>query len=253
MVGFFDSGVGGLSILQEVERLLPNLSTVYFSDSENFPYGTKNEDEVRILSLKAVDVLMKYRPAAIVVACNTASTSALTAIREHVSDIPVIGVVPALKPAVEQTKTKTVAVLATARTLVSDAYRELQRTFAAGITVIDQPCPGWVELVESGHADDAEADRAVREIVEPLVEKNIDAYVLGCTHYPFLRKLIERYAGAQAAVLDSGEAVAKQLLRVLPKKKEPQDPRREIFITSGEKNAFQKLASELLGRKITVE
>lgn len=216
LVGLFDSGVGGLSILQEVERRLPNVSSVYLADTANFPYGTKTEEEVRDISVRAVERLLPYKPNAMVVACNTASTSALPHLREQFPDLPFVGVVPALKPATAISQTKKIAVLATARTLASTAYGELKRDFASGVTIVDQACPGWVELVEQGHLHDPEVDQAVRDVVEPLARHGVDTYVLGCTHYPFLHSLIQHYAGNMASVLDSGEAVARQLERVVP-------------------------------------
>lgn len=231
---------------------MPGASTVYFADTANFPYGPKSEDEVRRCSLHAVDVLMKYHPSAMVVACNTASTIALEAIRKHIPTIPVVGVVPALKSAAAMTITKNVAVLATERTLASRAYRELKKSFAAGTTIIDQPCPGWVELVENGHIDDAEAAQAVRDVVEPLTARGVDVYVLGCTHYPFLRPLIEKCAGQKASTLDSGEAVAKQLQRVAPEVTSNNIISRRIFLASGDAKKFRELASRLLHRDIEI-
>ncbi|MEK7637163.1 MAG: glutamate racemase [Patescibacteria group bacterium] len=251
-VGLFDSGVGGLSILRDIWRLMPGASTVYFADTANFPYGTKSEDEVRRCSLRAVDVLMKYHPSAMVVACNTASTIALEAIRKYITTVPIVGVVPALKPAVAMTITKNVAVLATERTLASRAYQELKKSFADGMTIIDQPCPGWVELVENGQIDDAEAEQAVRDVVEPLAAAGVDVYVLGCTHYPWLRPLIEKCVGQKASTLDSGEAVAKKLQRVLGYQTANDTERQEIYLTSGNADGFQKLASRLLGRDIVL-
>ncbi len=265
MIGFFDSGVGGLSILRVVQRMMPKISTVYFGDTKNFPYGTKTEDQVRQCSLRAVEVLMKYKPSAIVVACNTASTSAISSIREHVPHIPVIGVVPALKPAVSMTKTKNIAVLATERTLESKSYQELKKTFDGQVTIIDQACPGWVDAVESckikdGGLDntverlkinDGDTEERVREVIQPLVGREVDTFVLGCTHYPFLRPLIERYAGTSAQILDSGEAVARQLQRVVGKNIDD-EPRPEIFLTSGDPEHFAAQASALLHRKVMV-
>ncbi len=214
MIGIFDSGVGGLSVEADVRRILPLVSTVYLADTKNFPYGTKSEADVQQFALTAIQHLLAYKPQVIVVACNTASTTALTFLREQFPFIQFIGVVPAIKPAVAVSQNKKIAVLATARTLASPAYAELKHEFADGVSVLDQACSGWVELVEQGHINDAEADAAVRDVIEPLARQGVDVYILGCTHYPFLRSLIQHYAGNAAAVLDSGEAIARQLQRM---------------------------------------
>jgi len=249
VIGFFDSGVGGLSILSDVQRLMPNISTVYFGDTKNFPYGTKSEEQVREFSLEAIDVLMEHKPSAIVVACNTASTSALFAMREYLPNIPIIGVVPALKPAVAQTKTKKVAVLATQRTLDSVAYHDLKKVHGDGVTIIDQACPGWVEVVESHQINNVEAAEQVRGVIEPLVQQGVDSFVLGCTHYPFLRLLIEKYSGSSAQIFDSGQAIAQQLQRVVATTERSRETS-EIFLCSGDTSKFLATASALLGREI---
>lgn len=252
LVGFFDSGVGGLSVLQEVTRRVPHVSTVYLADTAHFPYGTKSENEIRTIATQAVERLLPYKPEIIVVACNTASTSALDHLRQQYPQVTFIGLVPAIKPAVAMSQTKKIAVLATTRTLASPAYHQLKLTHAAGVTVIDQACPGWVELVEAGHLDDAEAEQAVRDVVEPLARQNVDAYVLGCTHYPFLRSLIQHFGGNTAVVLDSGEAIARQLQRLQTPSANVDQPRSEIFLTSGDLQTFVQRASRLLGRTVTV-
>jgi glutamate racemase len=165
--------------------------------------------------------------------------------------MPFIGVVPAIKPAAAMSQKKKIAVLATARTIASRSYMALKREFADGVTVLDQACPGWVELVEQGHIDDAEADRAVRDVIEPLARQGVDAYVLGCTHYPFLRSLIQHYAGNGAAVLDSGEAVARQLQRtvaIVPKSSSTE----HLFLTTGDPEPTQQLLRRLLRQPIVV-
>lgn len=252
MIALFDSGVGGLSILIEIQRLLPGESTVYLADTANFPYGQKSEDQVRNIALGAADVLMKYAPTALVVACNTASTVALPALRQRYPSLPIVGVVPALKPAVAATKSGTIALLATERTLGSEAYRQLKQEFASGRTIIDQPCPGWVELVETGHVSDEQAKTAVEAVIEPLQARGADTYVLGCTHYPFLSPLIQRAAGREATILDSGQAVAEQLQRVLPPSGSSSKNRKEYYLTSGTEDNLSTLAGELIGHRVDV-
>lgn len=253
MIGFFDSGVGGLSILQDVVRLMPGFSTVYLSDTANFPYGQKSEVEVQTISGRAIEILMRYSPIAVVVACNTASTSALPQLRQQFPSMPIVGVVPALKPAAAVTTTGKIGLLATTRTLQSAAYQELKSAYAKGLTVIDQPCPGWVEMVEIGHVNDAAAEEAVDRIVTPLAKQGVDTYVLGCTHYPFLRSLIERYAGVGAHVIDSGLAVAQQLQRLIPTTPAVLESRQQLFLSTGAEDNVSKLMSVLLGHPVEVE
>lgn len=254
MIGFFDSGVGGLSILHEVRMMWPAAPMVYLADTANFPYGTKSETDVCILSLTAVDILSRYHPSAIVVACNTASTSALPVLREKYGDVPIIGVVPAIKPAIAKSKTKKVAVLATAATLASITYAELKKTLVIdGAAVIDQACPGWVELVEAGRVDDAQVIMAVNQVVKPLADRQVDTYVLGCTHYPWLRPLIEQAAGPASLVIDSGPAVAKQLARVVKNPETNRGDARETFLCTGETANFNQVATKLLGRRVKAQ
>ncbi len=253
MIGFFDSGVGGLSILQAVEHLLPTSSTVYLADTAHFPYGNKSEAEVQEISVAAVHVLLKYSPTVIVVACNTASTSALQTLRNKFPSLPIIGVVPAIKPATAVTTNRRVALLATERTLRSEAYHDLKTEFGHDITLIDQACPGWVELVEAGHVNDQQATQAVEQIIHPLVEQNVDTFVLGCTHYPFLRPLIERCVGTASHVLDSGEAVAQQVRKVLMQTSSGAHQRQQIFLTNGAEDTLSSFMRFVLGRSVTVD
>lgn len=215
MIALFDSGVGGLSVLLAIRRRLPLVDTVYLADTKNFPYGEKSTEDVRDFSLVAAAALMRYAPTVLVVACNTASTSALDAIRSQHPSTSIVGVVPAIKPAAHQYPDGPIAVLATERTLASRAYTELKAQYATDGGIIDQPCPGWVELVESGHVDDKQARIAVEAIVQPLIQRGVTTFVLGCTHYPWLRSVLASVAGPAAAVVDSGPAVAEQVERVV--------------------------------------
>lgn len=254
MIALFDSGLGGLSILQSIERLLPSVPTAYLADTAQFPYGTKTESEVRDIALQAAAALMRYRPSILVVACNTASTSALDAIRRQFPDTPVVGVVPAIKPAAQQYPDGPIAVLATERTLASSAYAELKAQFATDGGIIDQPCPGWVELVESGHVDDEQARNAVETIVQPLIRRGVTTFVLGCTHYPFLRDTIAEVAGRPVAIFDSGEAVARQAERLMNRMSitAPAEASHRFF-TSGDPSTVGPLMSRLLGHPVVPE
>jgi len=213
-IGVFDSGLGGLSVLREVRRLLPDEDLIYFADSANCPYGTRPKAELRALAMRIVVFLVARRAKLIVVACNTASVAALPALRASFP-VPFVGVVPAVKPAVALSRTHRVAVLATPATFQGEMFADLLRNFATGCEVIEQVCPGLVELVERGETDGPEVQRLLAKYLRPALEAKADTVVLGCTHYPFLRPVVESIVGPGVCVVDSGEAVARQVARVL--------------------------------------
>jgi glutamate racemase len=213
-VGVFDSGVGGLSVLKHVRALLPRESLVYCADSGHAPYGSKTSDQIRARSQSIADFLLAQGVKAIVVACNTATAAAVDTLRRHYS-IPVIGMEPAVKPAVSATRTGVIGVMATVGTLKSAQFAALLENYGQGVQVVTQACHGLVERVERGELDSSATRALVRSYVEPLIEKNADTLVLGCTHYPFLRGLIEQEVGPDVAIIDTGAAVARQLQRRL--------------------------------------
>lgn len=251
MIGLFDSGVGGLSILQAIQKLRPKESIVYLADTANFPYGSKTPDEILRLSRANVERLLPDDPRVIVVACNTASTHVLAHLRMEYPDRVFVGVVPVLKTAAATTKTGVVAVLATAATIASPAYADLKQRFGHGLTIIDQACPGWVEMIERGDVDGPNAAEAVKKIVEPLLDQRVDVLALGCTHYPFLRPVLERIVAARAAILDSGGAVARQVDRLLgPTGRE--EPPSIRFLGTGDAERWRAVAAKLLQHPIPV-
>ncbi|HZW83532.1 MAG TPA: glutamate racemase [Candidatus Deferrimicrobium sp.] len=233
-IGVFDSGVGGLSVLQELRQLLPYEDFIYFADSAYCPYGGKSPEVIRQRALAISKFLVYKGVKLIVVASNTTSASGLEALRDTLN-IPVIGVEPAVKPAVALTKQGKVGVLATGVTLASTRFSTLLDRFCDGIEVITQPCPGLVEVVEAGDLDAARP--LLNKYVLPLLDQGITTIVLGCTHYPFLRSLVKDLAGEGVLVIDSGEAVAKHTLSVLEQNqicKNDDIHGREYFFTSGE-------------------
>jgi len=213
-IGVFDSGVGGLSVLREIRAQLPAARLLYFADSAHVPYGSRSLDEVRGFSLAIADFLLAQGAEATVVACNTASAAALLALRERLA-VPVVGMEPAVKPAVEHSHSGVVAVLATAATFQGALFAAVVERFAHGVEVIPQVCPGLVEQIERGELDTLATEALLRSCLEPLLGRGIDALVLGCTHYPFVRPLIERICGPGVRVIDPSAAVARQVRRVL--------------------------------------
>ncbi len=217
-IGFFDSGVGGLSIWKELVSLLPKENTIYLSDSKNAPYGQYSKEKIRELSIKNTEYLLKKGCKIIVVACNTATTNAIQTLRKEY-DVPFIGIEPAIKPASLKTKTNKIGILATKGTLNSELFVKTSNTIANDIQLIEQIGEGLVPLIESGKIESAEMDALLKKYLSNLLEKNTDYLVLGCSHYPFLIPQIKKIVGNKLTIIDSGEAVAKQTKVVLEKYK----------------------------------
>lgn len=215
-IGFFDSGIGGTSIWKKVNDLLPNENTIYLADSKNAPYGEKSKDEIIELSIKNTEFLLNYNVKIIVVACNTATTNAIQVLRSKYS-IPFIGIEPAIKPAGLITKTQRIGILATERTLNSRLFETTSEKLDPNIIVIEQIGKGLVNLIEAGHIDTPEIQSLLNQYIQPMLQKNIDALVLGCTHYPYLIPEIKKIIGEQVKIIDSSLAVAKQTKHVLDK------------------------------------
>ena len=223
-VGFFDSGVGGRCILDAFRRLCPGVKTFYIADSKNCPYGNKPAEEIIRLSEANVRKLLAKGCRMIVIACNTATAAAIDYLRAKYPEVPFVGLEPAVKPAALQSKSGVVAVLATQGTFNGRLYRETCARFARDVTVIAAVADEFVEIVERlgrrkvGGLRGAEreaVETVVRRKIEPLVAAGADHIVLGCTHFPHLKPVIERVVAGRAVVLDPSEAVARQARRVL--------------------------------------
>lgn len=214
-VGFFDSGLGGLCILEAFRRLCPNEETVYIADSRNCPYGNRSADEIRQISEENVAKLLKYDCKMIVVACNTATAAAIDTLRANHPEIPFVGIEPAVKPAALHSRSGVVGVLATVGTFSGRLYRETKRKFAKDVTVLAAVADEFVTLVERGETSGTEAERIVRARIEPLLAAGADYLVLGCTHFPHLMNLIQKVVDGRAVVVEPSEAVARQALHLL--------------------------------------
>lgn len=213
-IGIFDSGVGGTSIFKEIHALLPNENIIYLADSRNAPYGNKTQEEIKNLSIKNTEYLLSKGCKIIVVACNTATTNAITYLRESY-EVPFIGIEPAIKPAALNTKTKAVGILATKGTLSSQLFHKTSDLYANGIKVVEQIGEGIVPLIESGKLNSDEMKDLLQLYLEPMLKANIDYLVLGCTHYPYLIPILETMLPEGVKIIDSGLAVAKQTKAVL--------------------------------------
>lgn len=216
-IGIFDSGVGGTSIWKEIQKLLPNEDTLYLADSKNAPYGEKPSKEIVQLSQKNTEFLLQKGCKLIVVACNTATTNAITHLRGHY-DVPFIGIEPAIKPAALNSKSKTVGVLATKGTLASSLFHSTSENHAYGIQVLEQEGTGLVELIEKGELQTPKTRSLLKKYLDPMLDKGIDYLVLGCSHYPYLIPLLRELLPEQVRIIDSGEAVARQTKAILLKR-----------------------------------
>jgi glutamate racemase len=211
-IGVFDSGVGGLSILDEALQQLPHHNYIYFADSANAPYGDKSPQWIAERSLQICRYLMEQDCSAIVVACNTATAEAIATIRSTL-DIPIIGVEPGIKPAAMQSQNGIVGVLATEATLNSDKFNALLATLPEHCQFIKQAGAGLVPLIEAGLIETPEMQALLRSHLKPILDQGADTLVLGCTHYPFLKKMIRAVVGDSMTLIDTSDAVVRQLLR----------------------------------------
>jgi glutamate racemase len=214
-IGIFDSGLGGLSICKEIVKLMPNESIIYLADSRNAPYGEKSKEEIRRLSIKNVELLIALGCKVIVVACNTATTNAISLLRATYS-IPFIGIEPATKAAALLTKTGKIGVLATKGTLQSELFITTSNQFRGHLDIIEVQGAELVRLIETG--DLAATIPLLKKYLRPMVNDGVDNVVLGCTHYPFLIPIIKEILPNNITIVDSGEAVARQTLTVLKEK-----------------------------------
>jgi glutamate racemase len=214
-IGFFDSGIGGLSVLQAARRILPGEDMLYFADSAHCPYGSKGRDFVEQRSLAIARFMRRHGAKALVVACNSASEAALELLRANHPGWEIIGVEPALKVAQGLSRNKKIGVLGTPLTLKGRRFSRLLENFSAGAEVYTQPVAGLVERIEDGRFDDPELEAILVKNLRPLLDKGVDTVVLGCTHYPLLAPAIAAICGPRVDVIDTGAAVARQLQRRL--------------------------------------
>ena len=215
-IGLFDSGVGGTSIWKEIHTLLPFENTLYLADSKHAPYGNKSEDEIISLSIKNTEFLLNKNCKMIVVACNTATTNAISILREKY-DVPIIGIEPAIKPAALQTKTKSIGILATKGTLSSALFHKTVEEFTKDISVTEIIGEGLVPLIENGQIHTPELTELLFKYTAPMLEASIDHLVLGCSHYPYLIPKLLTILPDNVTIIDSGAAVARQTKAILEK------------------------------------
>jgi glutamate racemase len=253
-IGVFDSGVGGLSVLKHIRAQLPRQRLLYVADSGHVPYGDKTPDYIRERSLALTQFLLGEGAAAVVVACNTATAAAAATLRERFA-LPIIGMEPAVKPAVAATRSGVVGVLATVGTLESAKFAALLEQYAGDVEIVTQACPGLVEQVEAGELETPATRALLERYTQPLLERGADTLVLGCTHYPFLRPALAAVVGPRVTLIDTGEAVARQVVRRLPGALA--SPRaaapEERFWTTGDLNVARRIVRQLWAAGAVVE
>jgi len=213
-IGVFDSGVGGISVLQHIHALLPHEQLLYVADSRYAPYGSKTPEEIQSRCFEIADFLIAQGVKAIVVACNTATAAAIDAMRAKYS-LPVFGMEPAVKPAAEASKNGIIGVLATVGTLKSAQFAGLLESYGRNVKVVTQGCVGLVECIERGELNGENTFDLLKQYCQPLLDEGADTIVLGCTHYPFVKPLIRQIVGENVTLVDTGAAVARHLQKRL--------------------------------------
>lgn len=251
MIGVFDSGVGGLSVWKELYRELPKEKYLYVSDSGYCPYGPKSRDEVIRRAKGITDYLISQGAEIIVVACNTATAAAIEYLRGNYT-IPFVGMEPAVKPAAINTRTGAIGVLATKGTFKGELYLRTLHKFASNAKVLEQVGDGLVELVEGGNTDTPQAREIIGKYILPMLEENVDHIVLGCTHYPFLEKVIKEFAGDNVEIVNPAPAIAKRASdvlagrrRALPVIAEDRMRANTFVTTGGNMEVMKKMVEEI--------
>lgn len=252
-IGVFDSGLGGLSVAARIMDTLPNERIIYFADNAHVPYGEKPLDAIKGFALEITRFLIGKGAKAVVMACNMSSAVALDAARERFPEAPIIGMIePGARAAVNVAGGRPIGVLATTGTINNGAYEREIHSLDPGCRVVGQACPKFVPLVESGQAESEDAEAAARTYVAPLTRELCSTIVLGCTHYPFLRRAIEAAADPDVAIVDPSEEVARELARILFERDMAGDALTGAheFYTSGDTGGFATIGGAFLGRPI---
>ncbi|NFG62110.1 glutamate racemase [Clostridium sp. CMCC3677] len=217
-IGFFDSGVGGLSVMKEAIRLMPNENYIYFGDSKNAPYGIKTVEEVKILTVDAVELLLEKNVKAIVVACNTATSAAIDLVRSKYKNIPIIGIEPALKLATKYNRKGNIIIMATPMTLKEKKFKSLMEKYGEDYDIVSLPCAKLVEFIEHGILSGEELEEYLKEKFKPYKNNDIGVVVLGCTHYPFIKETLYKVIDKDIPIIDGGLGTSQELRRRLGEK-----------------------------------
>lgn len=255
MIGVFDSGIGGLTVVRELQKELPEYDLIYFGDTARTPYGTKSSETIKKYALEDAQILLDRGAKVIIVACNSASATALNVLKEKL-DVPVFEVItPAVKRALELTQNKRIGVIGTTATINSNIYEKLLKQENNNVEVISHACPLLVPLVEEGWLDMCETKMIVKKYLHSLRVKNVDTLILGCTHYPLLKKIIQPRIGKRVNLVDSAEEVVREFKKFLQ-----DNPRLELsknskskFLVSDVSSRFKNIAEKWLDKKVELE
>lgn len=245
-IGVMDSGVGGLSVLREVKKLLPTENFIFVADQAYVPYGEKTKKELEERLSKVLDFLVAKNIKMMILACNTATVYTLEYLRKKYS-LPIVGTVPVIKTIANATKTKKTAVFSTPATSKSPYLKNLIKKFANGVSVVKVGGWGLEQIVEEGDLENKETKKILEKILKPLVNDGVDAIALGCTHYPFLREQIEKIVGSGVFVCDSGGAIARRVKQILENNKTLcLEKTEDVYFTTGDPLKFKRVAEKLL-------
>jgi len=252
-IGVFDSGLGGLTVVREIGKALPGEEIIYFGDTARVPYGTKSKETITRFSKENVKFLLKFKVKLIVVACNTASSLSLSSLKRSFK-VPIIGVIkPGVKRALEVTDKGPIGVIGTRSTIASDSYQKLIKASASGMKVIGRPCPLFVPLVEEGWLDNKITSSVMDEYLGDFKKRRVETLILGCTHYPLLKKSIRRSVGGGVKLIDSASETARAVKCMLKEKGLLSDRKRfknHKYFVSDEPAIFRKIGSRFLGSRI---
>jgi glutamate racemase len=244
-IGVMDSGVGGLSVLREIHRLLPGYPTLYFADQGHLPYGPRPPEEILTFVDDITRFMLERGVAIIVIACNTASANSLHPIRERYPGVPIVGMEPAVKPAAEATESGVIGVLATQTTANGALYKNVLERYASHVQVVTQVAQELVTMVEANTKHTPEGQATMRRLVEPMLNAGADQIALACTHFPFLMDELQKIVGERVRLIDPGPAVARQTARVMPQTVQPSDEPNEYF-TSGDAEKLREMLKLLI-------
>lgn len=254
-IGVFDSGIGGLTVVKELNKLLPNEKIIYFGDTARVPYGNKSKETIVHYSLQVAYFLLKKKIKMLVVACNTASSVSLPTLRRHFH-IPIIGVIePGAKTATQISKTGKIGVIGTLGTIKSNAYKKALKKLNSKVSVYQQPCPLFVHLAEDGWHNNKIAQLVSDEYLNYFKDKQIDSLILGCTHYPILKNVIQNSVSNNTLLIDSGKETAKEVKKILEKKsllssKKLSEKNHSVFYVTDLPHKFREISQRFLGKNL---
>lgn len=253
-IGVFDSGVGGLTVLAEIRKALPNENIIYLGDTKNFPYGNRSKEEIIEFAIQNVETLIKEQVKIIVIACGTATSQALDVVKEKF-EIPIIGIIDPTVKYIENQKYEEVGVIATEGTIRSGAWEQKLKERIPQIEVTNKACPMLATIAEEGKARSVEGREAIKEYMKPFKEKNINKIILGCTHYPIYEEIIREELGYEVELINTGVTVSKYLQKYLKEKNlenEDKVATQKIYLTKPERE-FEEIAKNILNENLDIQ